>query len=120
MVAVEPFTARCLGGALEAGERVDVAVSGVAVDSLGVRRVGQIAFDAAVAHQVRHIDVTDEAITAAQLGAWEELRIGLEAGGAAALAALLSGAYKPQRNEVVGVLGCGGNVDIAALLKAAS
>ena len=120
VVAVEPLTARCLGGALEAGERVDVAVSGVAVDSLGVRRVGQIAFDAAVAHEVRHIDVTDEAITAAQVGAWEELRIGLEAGGATALAALLSGAYQPQRNEVVGVLGCGGNVDIAALLKAAS
>jgi threonine dehydratase len=120
VVAVEPFTTRCLGSALEAGERVDVAVSGVAVDSLGVRRVGQIAFDAAVAHQVTHVDVADEAITAAQFGAWEELRIGLEAGGATALAALLSGAYQPQRNEAVGVLGCGGNVDIAALLNAAS
>jgi threonine dehydratase len=97
-----------------------VAVSGVAVDSLGVRRVGQIAFDAAVAHQVTHVDVADEAITAAQFGAWDELRIGLEAGGATALAALLSGAYQPQRTEAVGVLGCGGNVDLAALLNAES
>jgi threonine dehydratase len=48
------------------------------------------------------------------------LRVGLEAGGATALAALLSGAYQPKRNEVVGVLSCGGNVDIAALLHAAS
>jgi threonine dehydratase len=48
------------------------------------------------------------------------LRIGLEAGGATALAALLSGAYEPQHDEVVGVVGCGGNADIAALLKAAS
>lgn len=119
-VAVEPFTARCLGDALEAGEPVDVVVSGVAVDSLGVRRVGQIAFDAAIAHQVKHVDVTDEAITAAQVAAWEAFRIGLEAGGATALAALLSGAYQPRRNEVVGVLSCGGNVDIAALLRAAS
>lgn len=118
-VAVEPSSARCLGAALEAGEPVDVAVSGPAVDSLGVRRVGQLAFDAAIAHQVQHIDVTDEAITAAQLSAWQELRIGLEAGGATALAALLSGAYQPQHNEMVGALGCGGNVDIAALLKAA-
>lgn len=119
-VAVEPFTSRCLGDALETGEPVDVATSGIAVDSLGVRRVGRIAFDAAIAHQVKHVDVTDEAITAAQFVAWEELRIGLEAGGATALAALLSGAYQPQPNEVVGVLSCGGNVDIAALLKAAS
>jgi threonine dehydratase len=118
-VAVEPSTARCLGAALEAGKPVDVTVSGPAVDSLGARRVGQLAFDAAVAHQVRHIDVTGEAKTAAQLSAWQELRIGLEAGGATALAALLSGAYHPQHNEVVGVVGCGGNVDIAALLKAA-
>ena len=116
VVAVEPFTSRCLGAALEAGEPVDVAASGAAVDSLGARRVGQLAFDAAVAHQVQHIDVTDEAIIGAQLSAWEELRIGLEAGGATALAALLSGVYQPQHNEVVGVVGCGGNVDIAALL----
>jgi len=118
-VAVEPSSARCLGAALEAGRPVQVAVSGPAVDSLGVRRVGQLAFDAAIAHQVQHIGVTDEAITAAQLSAWKELRIGLEAGGATALAALLSGAYQPQHNEMVGVVGCGGNVDMAALLKAA-
>jgi threonine dehydratase len=119
-VAVEPSSARCLGAALEAGQPVEVAVSGPAVDSLGVRRVGRLGFDAAVAHHVQHIDVADEAITAAQISAWEQLRIGLEAGGATALAALLSSAYKPQHDEVVGVVGCGGNVDIAALLKAAS
>lgn len=94
-------------------------MSGPAVDSLGVRRVGQLGFDAAIAHAVQHIDVADEAITAAQLSAWGELRVGLEAGGATALAALLTGAYQPQHNEMVGVVGCGGNVDMAALLKAA-
>lgn len=118
VVAVEPSSSRCLGAALEAGTPVEVTVSGPAVDSLGVRRVGRLGFDAAVAHQVQHIDVTDEAITAAQLSAWHELRIGLEPGGATALAALLSGAYRPQPDEVVGIVGCGGNVDIAALLRA--
>jgi threonine dehydratase len=34
-----------------------------------------------------------------------------EPGGAAALAALLSGAYIPQKGERVGVLLCGANVD---------
>jgi hypothetical protein len=57
--------------------------------------------------------------TQAQLRAWEELRIGLEAGGATALAALLSGAYCSSERDVVGVLCCGGNLDIAAMLRAA-
>jgi threonine dehydratase len=120
VVAVEPMTARCLGAAQEAGEPVDVPVSGPAVDSLGVRRVGTLAFNAAAAHSVQHVDVTNEAIVHAQLRAWEELRIGLEAGGATALAALLSSAYRPAEREMVGVLCCGGNVDIAALLDPAT
>ena len=120
VVAVEPVTARCLGAAQEAGRPVDVPVSGPAVDSLGVRRVGRLAFDAAVAHNVQHVDVTDDAIIQAQLRAWEELRVGLEAGGATALAALLSGAYLLAEREVVGVLCCGGNIDIAAMLNPAA
>lgn len=39
---------------------------------------------------------------------------------AAALAALLSGAYVPAEREAAGVLACGGNVDIAAVLDAAA
>jgi threonine dehydratase len=83
VVGVEPSTARCLGAALEAEEPVDVEVSGDAVDSLGMRRVGRIAFASAVAHRVLRIDVSNEAIRKAQLTAWEELRVGLEGGVAA-------------------------------------
>ncbi|WP_232084765.1 serine/threonine dehydratase [Arthrobacter sp. SO5] len=119
-VAVEPYSARCLGAALEAGGPVDVDVSGPAVDSLGPRRVGQLCYDAAVAHAVQHVDVSDKAILRAQLAAWEELRIGLEGGGATALAALLSGAYIPAEGEVVGVLVTGGNVDLPQLLRTAA
>jgi threonine dehydratase len=118
-VAVEPSSARCLGAALEAGEPVEVEVSGPAVDSLGPRRVGQLCYDAAVANGVQHVDVADDAIVRAQLAAWDELRIGLEGGGATALAALLSGAYVPAEGEVVGVLVTGGNVDLPKLLAAA-
>jgi threonine dehydratase len=119
-VAVEPISARCLGAAMDAGYPVDVSVSGPAVDSLGPRRVGQLCFDAVLANSVQHVDVTDEAITAAQLAAWEELRVGLEGGGATALAALLSGAYIPAEGKVVGVLVTGGNVDLPKLLKSAA
>lgn len=120
VVAVEPVTARCLGAAQEAGRPVDVPVSGPAVDSLGVRRVGRLAFAAALAHHVQHVSVGNDAIVQAQLRAWEELRVGLEAGGAAALAALLSGAYRPAEQAVTGVLCCGGNTDLAALLQSAT
>jgi threonine dehydratase len=116
VVAVEPSTARCLSAALDAGEPVDVEVSGAAVDSLGPRRVGRIGFDAAVAHRIKHIEVTDQAILQTQLTVWEELRLGLEGGGATALAAVLSGAYQPATDETIGVICSGGNVDIAKLL----
>jgi threonine dehydratase len=118
-VAVEPFSARCLGAALDAGELVDVSVSGPTVDSLGPRRVGQLCYDAVIEHGIQHVDVTDDVIVGAQLAAWNELRIGLEGGGATALAALLSGAYVPRDGEVVGVLVTGGNVNLPKLLKEA-
>jgi len=115
-VAVEPRSARCLGAAMDAGHPVDVEVSGAAVDSLGPRRVGQLCFDAVVEHEVHHVDVTDDAIVGAQLAAWNELRIGLEGGGATSLAAIISGAYKPAAGEIVGVVVTGGNVDLPRLL----
>ncbi len=43
------------------------------------------------------------------------LEIAAEPGGAAAMAALLTGAYRPEQGERVGVLVCGGNVDPAML-----
>jgi len=116
-VGVEPVTARCLGAALDAGLPIDVAVSGPAVDSLGPARVGQIAFDTVTAHHAPRVEVSDESIRSAQRTAWNELRIGLEGGGVTALAAILSGAYAPAPDEVVGVIASGGNVDLAALAE---
>jgi threonine dehydratase len=53
--------------------------------------------------------VSDDAIRAAQQRLWESVRIVAEPGGAAALAALLSGAYVPAAGERVGVVLSGGN-----------
>lgn len=116
-VGVEPSTSRCLGAALEAGHPVQVEVSGAAIDSLGPRQVGRIALDAVIARGAKQVEVTNEAIRSAQRTAWEELRVGVEGGGAAALAALLSGAYRPEPGEHVGVVCSGGNLDIVALLQ---
>ena len=59
--------------------------------------------------------MTDEAIMAAQKRLWSDLRIAAEPGGAAALAALMSGVYEPAGDERVGVLVCGSNLDAKAL-----
>ncbi|MHB1217884.1 MAG: threonine/serine dehydratase [Alphaproteobacteria bacterium] len=119
IVGVEPEAAPSLARALEAGAPVNVAVGGVAADSLGAKRVGRLMFSVAQKHVERVVLVADDAIRAAQRALWETLRIAAEPGGATALAALLSGAYKPKTDERVGVLVCGGNVDPTQLVEKA-
>ncbi len=53
--------------------------------------------------------VTDDAIVSSQQALWRTLRIVAEPAGAAAFSALLSGAYKPEHGERVGVIVSGGN-----------
>jgi len=115
VVAVEPASSRCLDAALEAGEPVDVPVGGIAADSLGARRVGDIAFAVTRAHVERVVLVEDDAILDAQRAIWRELRMVAEPGGAAALAAVRSGAYVPAPGERVVVLLCGSNADPATV-----
>ncbi len=115
VVGVEPARAPTLHAALAAGRPVDVEVGGVAADSLGARRVGDLAYALARAHVDRVVLVEDEAIRAAQRALWESLRVVAEPGGAAALAAVTSGAYRPASGERVAVVVCGGNTDPASV-----
>ncbi|MEU4691020.1 threonine/serine dehydratase [Actinoplanes sp. NPDC023714] len=111
VVAVEPSTSRALHAALEAGSPVDVPVSGVAADSLGARRVGDIAFEMAKAGQITSVLVSDDAIVEARRQLWDDYRIAVEHGTAAAHAALMSGSYQPAAGERVAVLLCGANTN---------
>ena len=58
--------------------------------------------------------VPDAAIRAAQEALWRVLRVVAEPGGAAALSAILSGAYRPPREAHVGAVICGGNTTAVA------
>jgi threonine dehydratase len=111
VVGVEPRLAPTLHEALEAGRPVPVATSGIAADSLGAREAGGIAFEIARQHVERVVLVEDEAILAAQRALWRELRLAVEPGGAAAMAALLSGALSAEPGAQVGVVLCGANTD---------
>ncbi|WP_299642828.1 threonine/serine dehydratase [uncultured Ruegeria sp.] len=108
VVAVEPDTSCALNAALQAGEPVDVSVSGIAANALGARRIGQICFD--LAQGMTSVLVSDDAIAAAQKMLWQTHRILVEPAGATALAALTSGVYRPEPGERVAVLVCGANI----------
>jgi threonine dehydratase len=109
VVGVEPEAAPTLTEALKAGAPVVAPAGGLAADSLAPRRVGALMFPIARAHVARVALVSDDAIRAAQQRLWEAVRVVAEPGGAAAFAALLSGAYVPASGERVGVVLSGGN-----------
>ncbi|WP_421992136.1 serine/threonine dehydratase [Roseococcus sp.] len=115
LVAVEPEGCPCLHDALAAGRPVPAPVGGLAADSLGARQAGSHMFPlAAGLHAAGRLVpalVTDEAIRSAQRALWENARLVAEPGGAAALAALMSGAWVPPPGAKVGVLVCGANTD---------
>lgn len=111
VVAVEPDRIPTLAAALAAGHPVDVDVSGVAADSLGATRISASALEIARRSGVRSVLVSDDAIIDARRRLWNEVRIAVEPGGAAALAAITSSAYAPEPGERVAVIVCGANTD---------
>ena len=115
VVGVEPELCPTLEMAMAAGRPVDAPAGGIAADSLAPRRVGELMFPIAQSYVERVVLVPDEAITAAQTALWRTLRVVAEPGGAAAMAAVLSGRYRARRGERVGVLVCGANTTAVSL-----
>jgi threonine dehydratase len=109
LIAVEPELAPTLHMALTAGKPVEAPAGGITADSLAPKRVGTMMFPLARDYVDRSILVTDDEIKAVQLSLWKRLRIVAEPGGAAAFAALLSGKYRPEADERVGVVLSGAN-----------
>jgi threonine dehydratase len=115
VVALEPELAPTLHAARQAGEPVDVAVSGVAADSLGAKRIGSIAWEITQRHVKDSLLLPDEAIRHAQLWLWQQMKLAVEPAAALGLAALQAGAYRPDAKEKVCLILCGANLDPATL-----
>lgn len=109
VIGVEPRLAPTLHDAFAAGRPVDAPMGSVAADSLAPKRVGDLTFPIAKAYVEKVVLVEDDDILRAQAALWESARIVAEPGGATACAALLSGAYRPEKDERVAVIICGGN-----------
>jgi threonine dehydratase len=109
VVAVEPENCPTLTMALKNGRPVEVEVGGLAADSLGARRISGLTYQIATRTGMESLLVPDDAICKARQALWDELRVVAEPGGATALAALTSEAYRPALDERVAVIICGAN-----------
>ncbi|RBP65050.1 threonine dehydratase [Brevibacterium sanguinis] len=115
-VAVEPENCRALNAALEAGEVVDVPVDSVAADSLGARRVTELALRAAQNDFVTSVLVPDVEIVDARRRLWSDHRLAVEHAAATALAGIDSPqGYRPGEGEKVCVVLCGANTHLGDL-----
>jgi threonine dehydratase len=115
VVGVEPDGCASMTAALAAGEPVVVPVSGFASDSLGAARVGDLTFPIVRDRVERMVLVTEDQIREAQTALWEDVRLIAEPGGAAAFAALRSGAIEVAPGERVCVVLSGANCDPATV-----
>jgi threonine dehydratase len=115
LTGVETRGCRALDAAWHAGEPVDIEVSGLAADALGARRVGTLGFTATHRWADGVVVVEDADVVDAQRRLWRALRLATEPAGAAALAALTTGALPADPDERIAVVLCGANVDPAGL-----
>ena len=114
VTGVETAGCRTMAAALAAGHPVEVEVSGIGTDALGARRAGDLPFASASQWVDEVVVVADEDVVDAQRRLLSALRLATEPAGAAALAALTTGALADPDERVAVVL-CGANVDPATL-----
>jgi threonine dehydratase len=96
---------------------VDVEVAGIAADSLGARRIGEIAWALTQRHVAAAHLIDEAAIRAAQLRLWKELRLAVEPAAALPLAALATRIVQPKADERVLLVVCGANLDPLTLAE---
>ena len=118
VIAVEPERYDDLSRSLLAGERVPNAPGPQSIcDALMVDRPGELTFPVLQATHASAVAVSDDEVLRAMAHAFYEMKLVVEPGGAAGLAALLSGKVSA-RGKTVGVVLSGGNVDAAMFQRA--
>lgn len=110
IVSAETEGTATLARTLREGPGVTISPTGIAAGSLGGPSLGDIPL-AVVTERVTHACVVHDAdVVRAGRTLWEATRLVVEPTAAATLAVLQAGAYRPQPDERVGLLMCGGNV----------
>jgi threonine dehydratase len=109
----DDFGRSLVAGALVANETGTRSIQ----DALLTQQPGELTFPILQRVQAKGIVVTDDEALYAMAFAFKYLRIVLEPGGAAALAAVLSGKVATQ-GRTIGLTGSGGNVDPETFMRA--
>jgi threonine dehydratase len=115
VVGVEPDGAPTLFRARAQGRLVDAPAGSIAADALAPRRIGELVFPITQSHVDEVVLVSDDAIRAAQSRLWQAFRIAAEPAASVAVAALLSGAYRPEAGEHVVAVISGANLTLPEL-----
>lgn len=111
IIGVEPAGAPTLQQSVQAGRLVRLAEINTLAGTLAPKRSAAVNL-ALVSRLVDDIVlVSDEQMRAAARFLWFEASIAAELSGAAAMAALHSGCYRPHADERVGVIVCGAGTD---------
>jgi threonine dehydratase len=111
IIGVEPVGAPTLHDSLAAGCLVELASLDTAAVTLAPRRSEALNL-AIIREAVERIVLVDDAeMRAAACWLWHEIGVAAELSGAAAVAALLSGAYRPQKDERICAIVCGAGTD---------
>lgn len=109
---VEPSGFEDLRQSLDAGERVTIKPTGRSLcDALESPYPGEITFPILKANIAGAVAVTDAEVAEAMRYAFTTLKLVVEPGGAAGLAALLAGKVEPPAGGTVALVLSGGNVD---------
>lgn len=111
VLGIEPETADDYRRSLVADRRVTIEVPRTIADALQVTAPGELTFTINRGLLEGIVTVTDNELVEAMRFAFEQLKLVLEPGGAAALAALLSGRVEFAQGARVAVILSGANVD---------
>ena len=111
VVGVEPHGAATLHGSLRAGRPVALERIATASGSLAPLLTAPLPFAMVRRHVSEIVLVSDEDMRAAAGWLWFEHGVAAEMAGAASLAALLAGAYRPAPGERVCAVVCGAGTD---------
>jgi threonine dehydratase len=109
---VEPAAGDDTLQSLRKGERVRIDVPRTIADGQQVETPGAITFEIVRRRVADIVTVTDDEIIDAMAFAFDYLKTVLEPSGASALAALLSGRFRPHEGQRVGIILSGGNVGV--------
>ncbi len=111
VIGIEPTGAPTLYESVRAGKLVELSRIDTAAGTLAPRMSAAINLGIIAEHVDEILLVSDEEMRDAARWLWFEHGIAAELSGAASLALLLSGKYKPKPNETVCALVCGAGTD---------